>query len=48
MKAGAFPLPEGGADSALLVTLSPGPYTIQVSGVNDSTGVALAGVYELP
>lgn len=48
VKAGAFPLPEGGADSALLVTLSPGPYTIQVSGVNDSTGVALAEVYELP
>lgn len=47
-KAGAFPLPEGGADSALLVTLSPGPYTVQVSGVNDTTGLTLVEVYELP
>jgi uncharacterized repeat protein (TIGR03806 family) len=45
---GAFPLAEGSRDSALLVTLSPGPYTIQVSGANNTTGVALVEVYEVP
>jgi sugar lactone lactonase YvrE len=45
---GAFALPQGSADSATLISLSPGSYTIQVSGVNDTTGVALAEVYELP
>ncbi|MBI5770234.1 MAG: PQQ-dependent sugar dehydrogenase [Verrucomicrobia bacterium] len=44
----AFPLAEGGADSALLVSLSPGPYTLQVGGANDTTGVALVEVYEVP
>ena len=35
-------------DSALLVTLAPGSYTAQVSGVNNTTGVALVEVYEVP
>jgi WD40 repeat protein len=35
-------------DSALLVTLPPGNYTAQVSGVANSTGVALVEVYEVP
>lgn len=35
-------------DSALLVTLEPGVYSTQVSGVNESTGVALVEIYELP
>jgi hypothetical protein len=30
------------------VTLAPGNYTAQVSGVNDTTGVALIEIYELP
>jgi len=47
-RVGAFPLPEGGADSALLLTLSPGAYTIQIAGLNDTTGLALAEVYEAP
>ena len=30
---GAFALPQGSADSALLLTLSPGSYTLQVAGL---------------
>ena len=43
--AGAFPLPAGSADSALLVTLAPGRYTAQVSGVGDAGGNALVEAY---
>jgi metallophosphoesterase (TIGR03768 family) len=45
---GEFPLPAGSADCALLVTLPPGNYTAQISGLNGSTGVALAEIYEGP
>jgi hypothetical protein len=45
---GAFPLVEGSRDCAMLVTLPPGAFTIQVSGANNSTGVALVEVYEAP
>ena len=45
---GAFSLASGSADSALVVNLQPGAYTMQISGVNNSTGVALAEVYEVP
>ena len=46
---GAFMLPSGASrDAALLLTLTPGSYTAQVSGVNNTTGVALVEVYELP
>ncbi len=45
---GAFALEPGGADSAQVVRLSPGGYTMQVSGLAGSTGVALAEVYEAP
>jgi len=45
---GAFPLASGSADSAQIVSLSPGAYTMQISGVNSATGVALAEVYEIP
>ena len=44
---GAFALPIGSADSALLISLAPGAYTAQVSGQNTTTGVALAEVYEV-
>lgn len=44
---GAFALASGSADSALVATLAPGAYTVQVSGVGNTTGVALAEVYEL-
>ncbi|MCX6952897.1 MAG: hypothetical protein NTV51_12145 [Verrucomicrobia bacterium] len=46
-KVGAFGLPTTSADSALLVTLPPGLYTVQVSGVNSTTGIALVEVYEM-
>ena len=45
---GAFGLPVGSKDAALLGTLPPGAYTAQVSGVNSTTGVALVEVYEVP
>ena len=45
--AGAFPWPERSADAALLLLLEPGPYTLQVSGVDGSVGEALAEVYLL-
>ena len=44
--AGAFPLANN--DSAMVLTLAPGNYTAQVTGVNNTTGVALIEVYELP
>jgi len=44
---GAFPLPATSADSALDVTLPAGPsYTAQISGVNGTSGVALAELYD--
>ena len=45
---GAFALPAGSLDSALVVTLNPGGYTVQVSGVAGATGSALIELYELP
>ena len=45
--AGAFSLNQGTADSALILTLPVGSYTVHVSGQNSGTGVALAEVYEL-
>lgn len=45
---GAFPLLNGSRDSAMLLTLPPGNYTAQVSGVNSTTGNALVEVYEVP
>jgi hypothetical protein len=44
----AFPLPAGSKDAALLATLPPGQYSVQVSGVGNTTGVAIVEVYELP
>ncbi|PTY08447.1 hypothetical protein DB347_02365 [Opitutaceae bacterium EW11] len=44
---GAFPLAPHSAESALVVTLTPGAYTVLVSGKNNSTGVALIEVYDL-
>lgn len=45
---GAFALPSGGKDAALLLYLTPGSYSAQLSGVGDTTGVALIEVYEVP
>jgi uncharacterized protein (DUF1800 family) len=44
---GAFALPAGSADSALVATLPAGAYTAQVTGANGTTGVALLEVYEV-
>ena len=46
-KVGAFALPAGSADSAILITLVPGTYTAQVNGANNTTGVALVEIYEV-
>jgi sugar lactone lactonase YvrE len=45
---GAFALQEGSADAAAVLQLAPGPYTIEVSGINGASGVAMAEVYDLP
>jgi hypothetical protein len=45
---GAFGLAAGSRDAALLVTLMPGAYSAQVSGVGGGTGEALVEVYEVP
>jgi hypothetical protein len=46
---GAFALPAGSRDAALVATLEPGiNYTVRVTGVGASTGQALIEVYEVP
>lgn len=45
---GAFALPAASRDAALVITLPPGSYTAQVSGVGNTMGVALVEAYELP
>jgi hypothetical protein len=44
---GAFTLPTTSADSAMLVTLPPGAYTVQLSGANGTSGISLIELYEL-
>jgi photosystem II stability/assembly factor-like uncharacterized protein len=46
--AGAFPLTGQSKDAALLITLVPGNYTVQVSGANNTRGVALVEAYDVP
>ncbi len=43
---GAFGLPEGGADAAILAALEAGAYTVQVIGKNAGSGVSLVEVYD--
>lgn len=45
---GAFALGTTSKDAAILVTLAPGNYTAQVSGVSGSGGLTLVEVYEVP
>lgn len=45
---GAFDLTLGSRDAALLITLPPGGYTAQISGLNGGTGEAIVEVYEVP
>lgn len=44
---GAVALTSGSKDAALQITLPPGAYTAQVSGINGGTGEALVEVYEV-
>jgi hypothetical protein len=44
---GAFGLATTSADSAILVNLPAGAYTVQVSGAGNTTGIALVEVYEM-
>lgn len=44
---GAFPLEEDSLDSALVTTVGPGSYTVQLAGANDASGVALVEIYDL-
>lgn len=44
----AFALTPGSKDAALVATLNPGAYSVQLSGANGTTGVALIELYELP
>jgi hypothetical protein len=45
---GAFDLASGSKDAVILITLQPGVYSAQVSGVGSTTGVALVEIYEVP
>ncbi len=46
-KVGAFPMMFPTGDSALLVTLAPGAYTVNVTGVAGTTGQGLVEIYEV-
>lgn len=48
LAAGAFALGNASADSALVTTLAPGAYTLQIAGVGGTTGEALGEIYVLP
>jgi len=45
---GAFALPAGSSDSALLVNLAPGNYSATVTGAGGSSGLAIIEIYEVP
>jgi hypothetical protein len=45
---GAFALTGSSKDAALLATLQPGSYSVQVSGTAGGTGLVIAEVYEVP
>jgi len=45
---GAFGIVEGSKDAALLATLTPGAYSVHVTGKNGQSGVALAEIYLVP
>ncbi len=46
-QAGAFALPAGSADAAIVLRLPPGGYTVVVAGVGTTIGTALVEVYDL-
>ena len=46
--AGAFSLPAGSNDCALIVNLPPGQYTAQVTALNVNSGKVMVEVYQVP
>lgn len=44
----AAPVRSQSRDAMLLITLAPGSYPAQISGVDNTTGVAAVEVYEMP
>jgi len=46
-ESGAFAFKSGSADSAMLIVLNPGSYTVEVSGANSATGNSMVEVYEV-
>jgi hypothetical protein len=48
IESGAFPFATGSNDTALVITVPAGTYTIVLTGLNGSTGNALVELYELP
>lgn len=46
LQVGAFPFAAGSADAAMLATLDPGNYTMEVTGVDGAAGVALIEAYD--
>jgi hypothetical protein len=47
-RTGAFALAPGSSDAAVLVVLPPGRYTVQISGQNQTTGIAMIELYAVP
>lgn len=47
-RVGAFALPANSRDAAILATLAPGSYSAVVTGTNNTTGVAIVEIYEVP
>jgi hypothetical protein len=45
---GAFALPVGSRDSAMVLTLEPGNYIVSARGFRGATGLVLLEIYELP
>ncbi|GAB5558935.1 MAG: hypothetical protein SynsKO_05820 [Synoicihabitans sp.] len=45
---GAFALTADSKDAAMVISLSPGVYTLHMSGVDGASGVGLIEVYEIP
>jgi hypothetical protein len=44
---GAFPLPDGSKDAALVLELPAGAYTVQLKGKGDQSGQGLIEIYEI-
>ncbi len=45
---GAFEFPLGSNDAALLISVAPGAYTVEVKGKDATEGVALLEIYDVP